>query len=129
MDIHRGKGETVIDYVIENEGVREQVERIEVGDNVDSDHHPLVVWVKVRGEEEMVGRREGRKVKRWVWTEKGREEFRKELGEIGEGNKGMTEVWGEMKRRVKGVLEQGCKVKKGGKRRGWWDTECEEEKR
>lgn len=35
------------------------------------------------GEEEAVGGREWRKVKRWVWTKEGREEFRKELGEIG----------------------------------------------
>lgn len=41
----------------------------------------------------------------------------------------MREVWGEIKRRVKGVLEKGCKVKEGGKKRGWWDVECKEEKR
>lgn len=38
-----GRGESVIDYMLGDEGVREQVERMKVGDKVDSDHHPLVV--------------------------------------------------------------------------------------
>lgn len=37
-----GKGETVIDYVLGEEKIRDKVERLEVGERVDSDHHPLV---------------------------------------------------------------------------------------
>jgi len=37
----------------EEEG-REEVERLEVGDKVDSDHHPVVVWMKERGENKKV---------------------------------------------------------------------------
>jgi len=38
-----GKGETVINYVLGEEEVRDKVERLEIGERVDSDHHPLVV--------------------------------------------------------------------------------------
>ena len=46
-------GHTVIDYVMGGREVKEEVEGMWVGDNVGSDHHPLVV--EIRGE----GRREG----------------------------------------------------------------------
>lgn len=42
-----GRGESVIDYVIEEEKVRK---RMEVGDSVESDHHPLVVSLERKGE-------------------------------------------------------------------------------
>jgi len=35
----------VIDYILGKEG-REKVEKLEVEDKVDSDHHPVVVWMK-----------------------------------------------------------------------------------
>jgi len=34
------RGKSVIDYVIINEGIREEIMRLEVGDQVDSDHRP-----------------------------------------------------------------------------------------
>lgn len=41
----RGKGETIIDYVLGEEKIRDKVERLEVGERVDSDYHPLVACV------------------------------------------------------------------------------------
>lgn len=41
-----GKGPTVIDYVIGNGEVEKRVERLRVGDKIDSDHHPLEVWIR-----------------------------------------------------------------------------------
>ena len=38
-----GRGNTVIDYVVGNEDTREKVERLEVAERVESDHHPVVV--------------------------------------------------------------------------------------
>ncbi|XP_024887566.1 trichohyalin-like [Temnothorax curvispinosus] len=38
-----GRGEIVIDYIIGDEEVREKVERLEVGERIDSDHHPLIL--------------------------------------------------------------------------------------
>lgn len=37
-----GKGETVIDYVLGEEKIRDKVERLEVGERVDLDHHLLI---------------------------------------------------------------------------------------
>lgn len=34
-----GKGCTVIDYVIGDEGVRGRIKRMSIGDKMDSDHH------------------------------------------------------------------------------------------
>lgn len=39
-----GQGKSIINYVIEE---AEAVERMIVGKNIKSDHHPLVIWFKV----------------------------------------------------------------------------------
>lgn len=44
-----GKGNTVIDYAIGNVETWEGVEKIEIGEKIDSDHHPVIVWVKGNG--------------------------------------------------------------------------------
>lgn len=33
-----------------------------------------------------------------------------------------------MKGKIKKVMERECKAKEGGRKRGWWDEECKEEK-
>lgn len=43
--IHSREGETVIGYVLKKRN-RDKVERLEIGERVDSDHHPLVVCVR-----------------------------------------------------------------------------------
>lgn len=74
-----GRGSTVIDYVVEGQEEKERVEEMRIGDNCDSDHHPLEVYVK--------GRREGRRAeverkkergKLWDWTGKGIEKYKEE---------------------------------------------------
>lgn len=41
-----GKGSTVIDYIIGDRETREKVKRMRVGDRIDSDHHPLEIWIE-----------------------------------------------------------------------------------
>lgn len=41
-----GRDNTIIDLVIGNEVVREKIESIRIGDNIDSDHHPVEVEIK-----------------------------------------------------------------------------------
>lgn len=43
-----GKGNTVIDYAIENVETWEGVEKIEIGEKIDLDHS-VIVWVKGNG--------------------------------------------------------------------------------
>ena len=63
-----------------------------------------------------------------MWSVERREEFRKAMGELEETDGGVAETWGEMKDRIKKVVEGGCEAKERGGKRGWWDEECKEEK-
>lgn len=40
-----GRGESVIDYVMGDEKTRERIEMMMVEGKVDSDHHPVTVWL------------------------------------------------------------------------------------
>lgn len=41
------RGNTVIDYVVGNEGLRERIERL--GEDIDSDHYPVICWIREEG--------------------------------------------------------------------------------
>jgi len=74
------RGESVIDYILMNEEMEEEMDHLGVGDNIDSDHHPLVVRLKERGR---VRNKRGKgKVLRGVWDEKGSERFKVKLGSV-----------------------------------------------
>lgn len=77
----------MIDYVIVDEDIKEKVERIEVGDYVDSDHFPLIVTIKEEHGRELGrdGKEKGRKGRK-KWEEE-KENFRKDMEEMemGEG--------------------------------------------
>lgn len=41
------KGESVIDYVVVGEEtVEEMIKKLEIGDRIDLDYHPVVIWMK-----------------------------------------------------------------------------------
>ncbi|KAM0731212.1 hypothetical protein ACS0PU_002272 [Formica fusca] len=116
-----GRGETVIDYFIGDDKVREKIERVEIGEEVDSDHLPVIAWIK--GSMNKGGRkqRDGRIKKQGVWDEKRKEVFRKELGNVRRGDEGIQEEIEEMEKRLRTILEKD-EEKNGiekGKRRGW----------
>ncbi|KAL6431964.1 hypothetical protein ACFW04_007414 [Cataglyphis niger] len=122
-----GSGNSVIDYVMGDEDTRMQVGEVEVGDNIDSDHHPIIVRIK-GGDKIRLGRKE-RTSKKWVWSQEGKDEFRKALGNVEEvAGGGVEEVWGSMRDRIKQVIRGGCAAKGIRRERGWWDRECKEEK-
>lgn len=74
MTFTGGRGETMIDYVIGNRPACENIERLEVGDEIESDHQSVTVWM---GEVEEQGRKRD-KEEEWVdWSEEAREEFRR----------------------------------------------------
>lgn len=45
-----GREESVIDYVLVEKKGREEIRRMEIAENVDSDHHPVMLWLKTRRE-------------------------------------------------------------------------------
>ncbi|XP_076301689.1 uncharacterized protein LOC143219703 [Lasioglossum baleicum] len=117
------RGNSVIDYVLGNEDTREGVGKIEIGDKIDSDHMPIIVWVK--GE---MGGKKGRKgegKRRMVgrWSEEAGEEFREKFAARASGGDGSQEDWEGLKGKIMEVIGEMGKNEKI-KRKGWWDEEC-----
>ncbi|KAL6416875.1 hypothetical protein ACFW04_014794 [Cataglyphis niger] len=102
-------GNSEIDYVLGDEDIRMLVSRVEVGDNIDSDHHPIIVWIEKREEKKL--KRKERTSKRWVWTQEGKKEFRKALGNVDEVAGKVDEVWENMRDKIKEVMISGCSSK------------------
>lgn len=116
-----GKGNTVIDYVMGDGLVEEKIERIRIGDKVNSDHHPIEVWI--RGE---VGEKGGKRGKgrgrRGVWDEEGRKTFKRKMEETMVEERGLKEgVEGDGKKGKRGNGGSGKEWGGGNKgTRGWW---------
>lgn len=60
------------------EEVRGRIKRMRTGDRIDSDHHPVEVWIEGRVERRKRGERRER-AGRVIWGEEGREMFRKKI--------------------------------------------------
>nr|XP_034194960.1 nipped-B-like protein B [Osmia lignaria] len=123
------RGSTVIDYLIaEGEG-KERIKRMEIGDRVDSDHHPMIL--KLEGER--VGKeKEGEKKRPAAggnWSEKGRERFKKEIvwREMRKGK--LEEDMETMLREFRKGLERGREETETRMKKGWWDEECRQKKK
>lgn len=52
------RGNSVINYVIGEERTRKKVERLYIGEKVDSDRHPVKIWIKREGGKEKEKRKE-----------------------------------------------------------------------
>ncbi|XP_020297624.1 golgin subfamily A member 6-like protein 6 [Pseudomyrmex gracilis] len=124
-----GRGESVIDYVIGEAGLKEDVEKMVIEDKVDSDHHPVVVWVKAGGGQKKREKNvnEGKKMERIRCSEEGRQQLEEEMGREGMGEREMEEEWREMKKLVGNAFKESGGGKKLS-RKGWWNGECREEK-
>ncbi|XP_071648500.1 uncharacterized protein [Temnothorax longispinosus] len=126
-----GKGETVIDYIIGDEDSREKIERLEIGDRVESDHHPLILWIRGGAKRTQRGEKIERTRRRGIWSEEGRKHFVEKLGKIG-GNRKLQEEIEEGVSKIRGILKENEKGEVRGankNRRGWWDEECKEKKK
>jgi len=126
-----GKGNTVIDYVMGEEEVKERIDRLRVGDRIDSDHHPVEVWMK-GAEKKRRGSKRQEGYRRGVWDDESCKKFRERLGKMESGEEDVEIIWEEMEEKVKRVLletEKGRENEGRRGRRGWWDKECEEKKK
>ncbi|KYN11078.1 hypothetical protein ALC57_16779, partial [Trachymyrmex cornetzi] len=68
-----GRRESVIDYVLVDEEAREQIESMEIGDAIESDHHPLIVtWTggKEKGKNKLIWAMVSYGVEIWGWKER-----------------------------------------------------------
>jgi len=41
-----GRGESVIDYILEEEELREEMGHLEIRDGIKSDHPPVITWMR-----------------------------------------------------------------------------------
>jgi len=111
--------------------VREEVESMRIGDKIDSNHS---VEIKLKGGR--TNNEGGKRKKKWrdIWDEEGRKEFKRRIGRMEELKEGsIEEQWKEVKKKLKKAVreveEERMGEKKEGRRGGWWDEECKEEKR
>jgi len=121
----------VIDYVIGDKETRERIGKMKIGDKIDSDHHPLEIWVE--GETQR-GRKKDKEqeIRKVVWDREGQERFRKSLRiERREGKgKEIDKEWREIEERVKKALKAvGERQRDRRRERGWWDDEYRERKK
>jgi len=75
-----------------------------IGDNIDSDH-PLVIRLKEGGGVKSK-RGKGKGVQKGVWNEKGREQFKVELGSVALSGGKVQEEVGEMEGRIREVIKK-----------------------
>lgn len=73
------QGNSVIYYVITVASSVEEVESMTVEDNIDSDHHPLVVEMRGEINKQKRKKENSGKRKRGDWSQAGRERFRREI--------------------------------------------------
>lgn len=104
---------------------------MEVEEKVDSDHHPIVAWIRGRVRKE--GRNEGinRVAKRGIWNEEGIERFKKKIGRFEGMEEGVQDEIGRVTEKIRKTIEE-CeegKRKERGSKKGWWDEECKEKKK
>jgi len=93
-----GKSNTIIDYILGDEEVREKVRKFRVGEEVDSDHHPVEVWIK--GREQRIKKFEGARGGRGgrgIWNTEGCKAYKEEIEKIllREGTGGLERGYGE----------------------------------
>jgi len=41
-----GREESVIDYILGEEEIREEIGHLEIRDRVESNHHPMIAWMR-----------------------------------------------------------------------------------
>lgn len=106
-----GKGSTVIDYVLGDEA-RDKIEKMG-GDRVDSDHHPVDVWMKGRMIRRIKGKK-GNRGGRGIWGEKGTRCSRR--SRVNMRRRDVGEEWNEMGGRLREAIKDTEEELDGGRR-------------
>lgn len=111
--------------VREKDGVwKEEVWSMEITENVESDHHPLIISMKERMEEKGI-RRKGKREKRMcrgVWNEEKRERFKEKLRVMKDARWKREVKLDAGCSRIRGTLtevEEAMREWEGEKVRGW----------
>lgn len=130
------RGNTVIDYVIMNERIRDKVRKFKVEERIESDHAPISIELEnIRGEKVREEREKRNLETKEIlsWSEESVEIFKAQTEEFEENIReevSMDEGWAKLKEWIdRTVVRKEIKVKKwklGQKK--WWDRECAKKK-
>lgn len=112
------RGNTVIDYIIGD--IRHRIIRMTVVNRVDSDHHPVEIWLegKVKGKK---NGGKGRKCWSGVRDKEGRNAFRQKVGKVEMRRRELYENWEIMEEKVKRATKEIERKREKGKekKKGW----------
>ena len=128
-----GIGETVIDYILAEEGIIRMLDRMEVGNAIGSDHFPVIATLKCGKWRRERRRKEGVAEKRAKMGKWGEEKIRKYMERMeeekveNEDGGGVDNFLSKMITRTEKIVEEiRPKAEETGVKRGWWDGECVE---
>lgn len=85
----------------------------------------MIMWLKEK--RERADRGAGRE--RYFWSREGGERLKENIRGMKRSEGGIEEKKEEMKRKIKVALGEVKRNSKEGRRKGWWDKECREEKK
>lgn len=114
------RGETVIDYALGGREIVEEIEKLEIGEKVDSDHHPVIVWIKGRVRKERVIKERRKIKKRGRWDVEGREKIQRgnrEGGKRGRRRRDRRGNGGKEKKNKRGDNKERGRGKEGKEKR------------
>jgi len=125
-----GREESVVDYVLVNQKAWDKIEKMKIGNRIESDHQPLEVEIRINKEREIESCKV--EIKEIVeWGEENIELYRQRRKGVRIEGESVEEMWESLK---KGVKE--CETKREIKIRkkrlsehSWWDAECKRKKR
>ncbi|XP_070529627.1 myb-like protein X [Cardiocondyla obscurior] len=111
-----GRGKTVIDYVISNVESKGEIVEMKVGEEVDSDHLPLIVTIKREGGKRRSCKYGKKKCTRLDWSEEERKIFREKYKEKREKENTTEENWRSFSKeleKTKKVVKKEMKKEEG----------------
>lgn len=100
------RGESVIDYIKVEEDIKEEVNRMEIGDRIDSDDHPVVIWLEGGGKEEWSGREGRGEVVEKFGTRRERKSLYRECGKSRNDKRRVTARDGRVGEKNKRVFQK-----------------------
>lgn len=95
----RSREVSVVDYVLRNYRAGDKIEKLEIGERVESDHQPIEVTLKTRVEREK-GRWEDDIREITIWEEKDIRKYQSKGKEVMIDGEEVEEIWKNLKKRV-----------------------------
>jgi len=137
------RGNSVIDYVAVNEGIRDRIRSFRIGEKIDSDHLPLEIEIideegrSPGQEQEKI--EEKKEIEIIIWDKEAIQKYKERTEELSKMEdqgvydaETVEEKWEKVKRIVHGAMVR-RKVRRWKKKeighKDWWDRSCTRKKR